>query len=65
VGHFFWARWGASSKWFKVDVYFSLGLGGEFPASYLQGGGGPVLIWFLIVHPNIHHKKGLGEWFKV
>jgi hypothetical protein len=28
-----------------MDVYFSLGPGGEFLVSHLQGGGGPVLTW--------------------
>jgi hypothetical protein len=35
----------SSSKWLKVDVYFSLGPGGEFPVSHLPQGGGPVLTW--------------------
>jgi hypothetical protein len=38
VGNSFLARWGVSSKWLKVDVYFSLGLGGEFSISHLQVG---------------------------
>jgi hypothetical protein len=39
TGHFFQTRWRISGKWLKVDVYFSLGLGGEFPVSHLQGVG--------------------------
>jgi hypothetical protein len=31
-----------------MDVYFSLGLGGEFPVSHLQGAGGPDLTGFLL-----------------